>query len=477
LKAKLEQEPEQQYYYQSIMNETNATILLVDDDTAFRKAASKALERRSYQVVTAESGEAALNLEDLSLCDAAVIDLRMPGMDGLELLQELKKRRPDLPVIVLTGHGTINTAIDAIKLEAFHYLTKPCDIPELDIYLRKAINQNQLQKENEYLRNTVLQKQDGHGIIGESPAIRHVLKLIDRMKDTDAPVLITGESGTGKELVARALHFQSHRKDQPFIAVNCATLKPELLENELFGHVSGAFTGAVSRKEGLLSVANRGTLFIDEIADMNPNVQASLLRVIETGEYRPLGSTRTRMTQVRIIAAANRVLADEVRKGNFREDLFYRLNVLVISTPPLRQHLEDIPLLVEHFVQTSPSARGITFTSEAIQALQSYHWQGNVRELLNICERAVILSTEPLITAEAIQSLLVTKTPFAPATPIQKSLPGSTPHKPLTLDEMEKVHISRTLEETGNNVSRTAELLGIDRRTLQRKMAKYGLRE
>lgn len=455
----------------------NGTVLLVDDDDAFRKAAGRALERRGFTVVPAESGEKVLG-DNLAVdCDAAVIDLRMPGMDGLELLQQLKNRLPDVPVIVLTGHGSIHTAIDAIKLGAFHYLTKPCDIPELELYLKKAVDQSRIRRENEYLRQAVQAGQAEHGIVGNSPVIRSLLHLIERVKDSEAPALITGESGTGKELVARALHFQSRRSEQPFIAVNCATLKPELLENELFGHVSGAFTGAVSRKEGLLTVADTGTLFIDEIADMDPNVQASLLRVIETGEYRPLGSTKVRNTRVRIVAAANRILANEVKAGRFREDLFYRLNVLVIPTPPLRTHLEDIPLLVEHFLNRSNAARkGIIFSPDAIQALQAYHWPGNVRELLNICERAVILCQGQTIDAETVRSLLSMTTPIHREAPPVTPLPISSDAPPSTLDDMEREHIRRTLDFTRNNVSQTADLLGIDRRTLQRKMARYGLR-
>jgi len=264
-------------------------------------------------------------------------------MDGLELLQRLRGIDGALPVIVLTGHGSIATAIEAIQRGAFHYLTKPCDIPELEIYLHKAIDQRNVRRENEQLRGLIQRARDTHGIVGGSPAIRNLLNLIERMKDADAPVLVTGESGTGKELVAQALHYQGKRREHPFIAINCATLKPELLENELFGHVSGAFTGAVNRKEGLLAAAGPGTLFIDEIADMDPNVQASLLRVIETGEYRPLGSTKLYKTTVRIVAAANRDLAREVAAQRFRQDLYYRLSVLVIPTPPLRDNPETSP--------------------------------------------------------------------------------------------------------------------------------------
>ncbi len=459
------------------MSEFETTILFVDDDDVFRRTASRALQRRGYDVAEADSGEAALALPNLGECLAAVIDLKMPGIDGLELLQRLGKAAPGLPVILLTGHGDISTAIEAIKNGAFHYMAKPCDIQELDAYLQKAVQQNQIQRENLHLRDAMHRAQDQHGLVGASPAIQHVLELIDRVKDSDAPALILGESGTGKELVARALHYQSQRSSHPFIDINCATLKPELLENELFGHVSGAFTGASAQKEGLLAVANQGSLFIDEIVDMDPNVQASLLRVIETGEFRPLGSTKVRTTQTRIIAAANRDLTAEVSQGRFREDLYYRLNVLAITTPPLRAHKEDIPELIESFLQRSSAGhRGARFTSEAVLALQAYHWPGNVRELYNICERAVLLSQEPTISATTIQSLLSMSQPFqTPSAPIQMGAPHPST-KLRSLDDVEREHIERTLKQVGGNVSHASDALGIDRRTLQRKMKRYGLR-
>ncbi len=460
------------------MTNNSGTVLLVDDDADFRKAAGRALERRGYTVVYAENGEDALQQESLPDCDAAVVDLRMPGMDGLELLKNLKKRFEDLPVIVLTGHGTLSHAIESIKSGAFHYLEKPCDIPELEIYLNKAIEGRRIRQDNVHLRDAIQRSEASHGIVGNSQPIRNLLEIIHRVKDAEAPVLITGESGTGKELVARALHFQSLRKEYPFIALNCATLKPELLENELFGHVSGAFTGAVNRKEGLFAVADKGTLFIDEIVDMDPNVQAGLLRVIETGEYRPLGSTKEKSTHARILVAANRDLAQQVQERKFREDLFYRLNVIVIQTPPLRTHLEDIPLLVEAFLARSAARyKGVSFSAEAIQVMQSYHWPGNVRELFNICERAVLLRNDCTIEAEEIQSLLRMSTSTLPTLQETQIPPSAPPTGKLkSLEDVEQEHIKATLEKVGSNISRTAEILGIDRRTLQRKMTRYGLR-
>lgn len=448
------------------------TVLIVDDDAAFRKALAKSLERKGYQTATAENGEDALQHPKLYECNAVVVDMRMPVMDGITLLHELHEIDPDLPVIVLTGHGDIESAIDAIKKGAFHYFTKPCEISELDIYLQKAIANRRVIQDNKNLRNAMKMADQDHGIAGDSPVIKQLLQLINRVKDSDSPALIAGESGTGKELVARALHFQSNRKDMPFIALNCATLKPELLENELFGHVAGAFTGATTKKDGLLSIANQGTLFIDEIADMDLNVQASLLRVIETGEFRPLGSTKELKTNVRIVAAANRDLTAEVQTNNFREDLFYRLSVIVIQTPPLRDHVNDIPLLVHIFLQRSAAGKNVAFSPEAIEVLKQHTWKGNVRELFNICERALLMRNTDVISAPEI-SLLLTMTPTIHSNLTSSTQPSMNDSK--TLDDMERDHIQQVLHETSHNISKTAEVLGIDRRTLQRKMDRYGL--
>lgn len=448
------------------------TVLIVDDDSAFRQALAKSLERKGYQTFSAENGEDALQHPRLADCGAVVADMRMPGMDGITLLQELRQNYPDLPVIVLTGHGGIESAIDAIKKGAFHYLTKPCELSELEVYLQKAISSREVMRDNKRLREAMQLAERNHGIVGESLAIKQLLQIIDRVKDSDAPALVAGESGTGKELVARALHFQSHRQDKPFIALNCATLKPELLENELFGHISGAFTGATAKKEGLLAIANQGTLFIDEIADMDINVQASLLRVIETGEFRPLGSTKEQQTDVRIVAAANRDLTAEVRNKKFREDLFYRLSVLVIKTPPLRDHTEDIPLLVHSFLQRSAAGKHVTFSNDALKILKQHPWKGNVRELFNICERALLMRNSDTISGLEIDLLLSMNPSLQPSTMYEMPnlMEGSK-----ALEDVEKEHISQILDETGNNISKTAEILGIDRRTLQRKMDRYGL--
>lgn len=448
------------------------TVFIVDDDEAFRKALAKSLERKGYQTLLAENGEDALHNPQLADCGAVVADMRMPEMDGITLLQKLHQDYPDLPVIVLTGHGDIESAINAIKKGAFHYLTKPCEISELEIYLQKAISSREVMRDNKRLRDSIQLAERDHGIVGDSLAIKQLLQIIDRVKDSDAPALVAGESGTGKELVARALHFQSRRKDKPFIALNCATLKPELLENELFGHISGAFTGATAKKEGLLAIANLGTLFIDEIADMDINVQASLLRVIETGEFRPLGSTKEQQTDVRIVAAANRDLTAEVQHKKFREDLFYRLSVLVIKTPPLRDHVEDIPLLVHSFLQRSAIGKQVMFSIDAMRVLKQNPWKGNVRELFNICERALLMRNRDIISGLEIELLLSMNPSLQSSTmnTIPSNLDGSK-----ALEDVEKEHISQILDETGNNISKTAEILGIDRRTLQRKMDRYGL--
>ena len=429
-------------------------VLVVDDDHAFRKHLSRALIRRGYDVWSAEGGKDAINIVEDKSFDVAIVDLKMQEMDGIQVIEGLKNIQPSIVGIVLTGYGSIPTAVKALKLGAYHYLTKPCQIAELETILQEVKDE----------RNIKLRRVPDHyqGIVGKSQTIQNIIDAIQLVKDTPLPVLISGESGTGKELVARAIHFDSCRKENPFIAINCASLKPELLENELFGHVKGAFTGATNCKDGLLKISDGGTLFIDEIADMDLVVQASLLRFIETGLFRPLGATKEVMVNVRIVAAINKDIEDEVKMRRFRHDLYYRLNVCRINIPPLRERKEDIPLLIDHLLTTSPLVkdRTVTISSSAMEIFLSYNWPGNVRELFNLLGRVILMTKESIIT----KGHLVT---FLPSC-IRKGSDRAS-----SLKDIEKRYIVESLKAHGGNISATARALGIDRRTLQRKISGY----
>ncbi|MBI5683329.1 MAG: sigma-54-dependent Fis family transcriptional regulator [Deltaproteobacteria bacterium] len=433
-------------------------ILIVDDDEVFRKHVTKALARRGYGVGAAASGEDGVQIAENEIFNIAFIDMNMMGLNGIDVIRELKEIQPALRCIILTGYGSISNAVEAVKAGAYNYLTKPCSIDEIEESIIKVDTAKISNEEDKLCLGNY------HGIVGKTSGIQRVISTIHKIKDSMLPVLICGESGTGKELTARALHFDSQRKEKPFVAINCASLKPELLENELFGHIKGAFTGAVDSKNGLLKVADGGTLFIDEIGDMNPIIQASMLRFLETGVFRPLGSTREIKVDVRIIAAINKNIEEEVKAKRFRHDLYYRLNVCRIDIPPLRERREDIPAIVDYFLKSSSIAkeRSITLSNSAIDAMLSYNWTGNIRELFNTLNRAILLSNEPVITCRSITSLLSSK--------------SNVVSKPSMLYEMEKKCLLENLNANKWNITLTAKLLGIDRRTLQRKISMYQLR-
>ncbi|MBI5048873.1 MAG: sigma-54-dependent Fis family transcriptional regulator [Deltaproteobacteria bacterium] len=435
-------------------------ILIVDDDNIFRKHISKALMRRGYRVTSVDNGKEAVHVAADTIFDAAFVDMKMPDVNGIEVVRELKEMQPALKSIILTGYGSIATAVEAMKIGAYNYLIKPCEIEEIESVIR-TVNSHESGVKGQEFSGIY------HGIVGNSKNIQKVIATIRKIKDSQFPVLICGESGTGKELAARAIHYDSIRKEKPFIAINCASLKPELLENELFGHVKGAFTGATDNKDGLLKVADAGTIFIDEIGDMNPTVQASLLRFLETGIFRPLGSTREIKVDVRIVAAINKDIEEEVTAKRFRHDLYYRLNVCRVDTPPLRDRMGDIPMLVKHLLSLSPLAkeRATTISPSAMDILTSYSWPGNVRELFNTLSRAILLSNEAVITKGVLNSILPSMTGVLNKT-----------HRASSLDAMGKGHLLESLNANNWNITKTAVTLGIDRRTLQRKIAKYQIK-
>ncbi|GAV25378.1 sigma-54-dependent Fis family transcriptional regulator [Carboxydothermus islandicus] len=437
-------------------------VLVVDDEENFRDLLIQRLNRKGYEVKGAGTGEEALQFLKEETFHLAIFDIKMPGMDGIELLQRARQLDENLQVIILTGHGTIESAIGAMKLGAYDYLTKPCNLAELEITLQKAYEKRQLLEENLGMKEVLRRDRSSKIIVGKSQAITRVLELAKKVAASDSPVLIEGESGTGKELIVNAIHQWSNRAQQPLVAINSGALPAQLLESELFGYEKGAFTGALTTKMGLIESAHRGTLFLDEIGEMELGLQVKLLRFLETGEFRRVGDVRLRKVDVRVIAATNRNLEEEVAKGNFREDLYYRLNVIKIRVPPLRERKEDIPLLVEYFLQKVGNGVKKELTPEAMKALMSYDYPGNVRELFNILERGLLLSTGNKIQKEDLFGCLPRE---------------EEPKKIYTLEEMEKRYIKQVLEAVQWNKTKAAELLGISVRNLYRKIEEYQLKK
>ncbi len=443
-------------------------LLIVDDDEDLRSSIARRLSRQGHVVQQAARPSQALELAGKCRFDVALVDLSMPEMDGIELLARLQEMGADCEVVMLTGEASVITAVRAMKQGACDYVTKPCPFDELHVILTKAWERRQLRRENLRLRAALDRVSPASEIVGESQAIRQVLRLIDKAAPTNSPVLILGESGTGKELVARALHRSSQRSERPVVTINCAALQESLLESELFGHEKGAFTGATAGKPGLFEVADGGTLFIDELGELAAPLQAKLLRVLEDGSLRRVGSTREQTVDVRIIAATNRNLRQDVRDGRFREDLFYRINVLAIEIPPLRDRRDDIPLLIDHLLARSGHGRW-RIDDDARQALCAYRWPGNVRELCNILDRATILADDNHITLQDLPE------PMRVAAGGTQLPADSMAPETDNLRELERRHVARVLERERGSRKRTAAALGINRRSLYRLIEKYGL--
>ena len=450
------------------------TILVVDDEKDIRTALTGILEDEGYQVVTAASGLDALETVRLEMPDLALLDIWMPGIDGLETLERLKALFPQLIVIMISGHGTIETAVRATKLGAFDFIEKPLSLDKVLITVNNALRMKELRIENEELKKAVGNEYE---LVGNSSEMTALREQIMRVAPTTASVLVTGENGTGKELVARSIHYYSQRKDKPFIAINCAAIPEELIESELFGHEKGAFTGAIAQKKGKFDLADGGTLFLDEIADMSFKTQAKILRILQERCFERVGGTKVVSVDVRIIAATNKPLEDEIRKGRFREDLYYRLNVIPFRVPALRERAEDIPLLVPHFVDQFNHHEGREpkeFPPETLELLCKYDWPGNVRELRNIIERILIMTPGRQITTADIPSLFLGRmNTNAPEPSIGASAAPDTLRE--AREEFEREFIVQKLEENDWNISRTAEIIELERSNLHRKIRAYGI--
>jgi DNA-binding NtrC family response regulator len=448
------------------MSKERTRILVVDDEEIVRESLSGWLAKDGYTLATAHDGPAALEMLRQGRWSILLVDLKMPGMDGLQVLEAAKQIQPDVAVVIMTAYATVETAVEAMKTGAYDYLVKPFDPEELSLMMVKIVAQQALVRENVLLRKVL--KRDFHfrDMVSKNAAMHRVFDLARSAARSQSTILILGESGTGKELLARAMHAESPRQAAPFVAVSCAALTETLLESELFGHEKGSFTGAVSRRKGRFEQANGGTLFLDEIGDISPKLQLDLLRVLEERKVTRVGGTDPVDVDVRIIAATNRDLRKAVADGQFREDLYYRLNVIPVTLPPLRERREDIPLLIDHFlehlsVETDRQIEGVS--ADALAALMRHDWPGNVRELRNVLERGMVIAKDKLIHQE---DLGLTGSGIRPET----FDPG------LTLDEVERRHITAVLQHTGGNVTQAARTLAIDRVTLYNKIRKYGLR-
>lgn len=440
--------------------EIDIDLLLVDDETDFRESACRYLKRVGFRVDEAEDGEEALNITVNKKFDVVVLDIHMPGMSGIDVLRKLMEREFPPKVIMLTGGGTIENAVETIKLGAYDFLTKPAKLDDLARLVQRACETHELEKENKQLKEVIKRQAPSTDMIGESEAMQEVFRLIQRTAASDKPVLIQGESGTGKELVSRALHKSSPLSDKPLVIVNCAALPDQLLESELFGHEKGAFTGAVAAKPGLFEIADGGTLFIDEFGEMSGALQAKLLRVLEDGSMRRVGSVTERKVKVRVIAATNRDLEQEVKDKNFREDLYYRINVLGIDLPPLRRRSGDIELLAEKF-----AGKDFTIKPDVMDRIKSYSWPGNVRQLQNAIERAKVLAEEDTIELKNLPAAIV-EAEETPAAAVAGN--GS-----VDLDTLNKLHVVQTYERCGKNKTKAAKALGINRRSLYRLLEKF----
>jgi two-component system NtrC family response regulator len=448
------------------------TILIVDDEKNYLVILEALLAPEGYEIITVDNALNALRFVKETDLDLVITDMKIPKMDGIELLDEIKRIDPDLPVIIMTAYGTIELAVEAMKKRAYDYITKPFMNEQLKLTVKKALELYKLKKENRRLSEALSDRYKYGNIIGKSKQMTKIFDMIGKVAQSRASVMITGPSGTGKELIAKAIHYNSPRKNMPFISINCGALTETLLESELFGHERGAFTGAVTMKKGRFELADGGTLFLDEVGEMTPSLQVKLLRVLQEMEFERVGGTKTIKVDVRIVAASNRKLRDDVAKGTFREDLFYRLNVVQIEVPPLRDRIEDIPLLVAHFIEKfqPPKKRDIELSPEVWKVLYTYSWPGNIRELENIIESAMVMSSDETITLDDLPDYIVKK--GEEKIDLDKIVPRNLP---LTeaLQQIEGQLIQRALQSSNNVQSKAAARLGISRRVMHYKMRKY----
>ncbi len=441
-----------------------ASVLIVDDEEKLRHYLKQELLRKGYEVQDAREGKEAMDLLARQCADIVLLDIYLPGESGVAVLEKVRKEHPLARVIMLTGNATVETALESMKLGAYDYLTKPYDLTELCLLIDRAFSESQLRRENEVLQRRFSRESQFDLFVGEDPGVREALRMAEKAADATSAVLIAGETGTGKEIIARMIHQKSFRRDEPFLALNCAAFQDNLLESELFGHEKGSFTDASRQKPGLVELASRGSLFLDEVGDMPPGVQAKVLRFLDSGEFRRLGGTRNMKTDIRILSATHRDLPKAIQEGKFRDDLFFRLNVVMIRLPPLRERRGDIPRLAEHFLKKCSAViapRNRRFSPDALEVLTDYPWPGNVRELENIIERAVILSEGDEILREDLTSCLQ-----------GTSFVGERP-RDSSLAEVERCHILKVLAVAGANKAQAARSLGIDVKTLYNKLRDY----